>query len=137
MILCWPFFVLLFYGRGFAALVRKFETQAITLDNHAFIITRAEDTIPSPTPRIPTVPETDARRVEELESLFMADPALIVKRIAWLEYLTSVYIDADDYDRANRLLDHLWWWVPHVHCLVDINVRMIWLINRLFYNLSY
>lgn len=35
---------------------------------------------------------------------------VVYQRIAWLEYLAGVYIEADDFVRANEMIQRLWWW---------------------------
>ena len=125
MIIGWLIPHLLLYERIAATIMHKFQSQAITLNNHTFIITRAEDSIPPATLHIQRGQVQDGQKVEMLESYFTSDPSTVLKRIAWLEYLAGIYIEADDFDRANRALEHLWWWAPQVHCLLDLKVWYI------------
>ena len=45
------------------------------------------------------------------ESEYIGKSNLVVyQRVAWLEYLAGVYIEADDFVRANEMIQRLWWW---------------------------
>ena len=63
-----------------------------------------------------------AREIQKEESEYLYDPVYVVNRISWLEYITGVYIEAEDSDHTNQTLSRLWWWSVQINCLGYLKV---------------
>jgi len=66
-----------------------------------------------------------AREIQKEESEYLYDPVYVVNRISWLEYITGVYIEAEDSDHANQTLSRLWWWSVQINCLEYLKVSYL------------
>lgn len=64
----------------------------------------------------------DSSLIASFEALYMQDPWQIFHRMAWLEYLANVYVEAEDFGRVENVLERLLWWNSQTRCIFNSSV---------------